>query len=194
VRFLRLAGAATGVLGALLVVAGCAANPVPAVTPTVPLASPSGQAAAPSATVTGPDATAAPVGPPTCEGIISSVTVDDLTKLGWEARQDPFYVGNIELAGGIQCTWGDPGVASDQVQVYGWAPMDDAVKAEVTKELLDSGWKEFDEDGATYLTATGHMIMNPDEDGYGITFRLGDGQISVADTKQGLQLVQWPPQ
>jgi hypothetical protein len=72
--------------------------------------------------------------------------------------------------------------------------MDASLEAEVKKELLDSGWKELDEDGVTYITATGTMVMNPDDEGYGITYRLGDGEITLADTKQGLLLVQWPPQ
>jgi len=179
---------------AVLILAGCAGPSEPAVTPTVPLVSPGGEPDRPAPSITAPAPTAGSVGEPTCESIISKVTVDDLTKLGWKAREDPFYVGNIELPGGIQCTWGDPEVASDQVQVFGWAPLDPSLEAEVKNELLSSGWKELDEDGVTYITATGSMVMNPDDDGYGITYRLEDGEIALADTKQGLLLVQWPPQ
>ncbi|WP_051191576.1 hypothetical protein [Microbacterium luticocti] len=179
---------ATVTLGAVLLVAGCTGEPAPTASPTLPLVTPQNHDASPR-----PDASPTPVGDPTCERIIPQTTVDAFTQAGWTSRQDPFYVGNIELAGGIQCTWGDATVASDQVQVFGWAPIDAETAGQVEKELLDSGWKEFSEDGAVYLTATGTMIMNPDDDGYGMTYRITDGQIIFADTKQGLLLIQWPP-
>jgi len=128
-----------------------------------------------------------------CDGILPADTVKDFTDAGWASRQDPFYVGNIELTGGIQCTWGDPSVASDQVQVFGWAPVTAEQIDEITSELVDSGWKKLDENGVVYITAPEEMIMSRDDDGYGMTYRIRDDDIAVSDTKQGLLLVEWPP-
>ncbi len=179
-------------LAATLALAGCAGSPAPAPTPTGPVVSGGSQTQDPSATGA-PSPSATPAGPPTCAGIIPADTVDAFTEAGWTSREDPFYVGNIELPDGIQCTWGNAKIASDQVQVFGWAPLDADQARAVKEELLGSGWKEFEENGAVYLTATGDMVMNPDDDGYGMTYRLDDGQITLADTRQGLLLIQWPP-
>jgi hypothetical protein len=179
-------------LSATLALAGCASSATPSAAPT---ADATVTVPAPTETVSGSEAPTgpdAPSGEPTCDGIIPSTTVEAFTKEDWTFREDPFYVGNINLAGGIQCTWGNASVASDQVQVFGWAPMTDAQRGEVEKELVDSGWKKFTEDGVEYITATDDMIMNPDDDGYGMTYRFGKGQITFADTKQGLLLVEWP--
>ncbi|QAY61079.1 hypothetical protein ET475_14520 [Microbacterium protaetiae] len=184
----RHALAATAVLAGALALTACADGDSGTVAP----ATPEPGASAP---ISGSQVTSAPSqnAEPTCDTILPSDTVEDFVDAGWAARQDPFYVGNIELSDGIQCTWGDPKVASDQVQVYGWAPLSAQQSDEITTELIDSGWEKIDGDGVVYLTAPEEMIMSRDEDGYGMTYRLSDHDIAVSDTKQGLLLVEWPP-
>lgn len=177
------------VVAAAVTLAGCAsASPAPTATATGRAQQPQ-----PTATVSGSGDNPTPAGDPTCDTIIPASTVDTFEKAGWVSREDPFFIGNIELPGGIQCTWGDAKVASDQVQVYGWAPITAEQVQEVTSELVDSGWKKFTENDVTYITATGDMILNADDQGYGMTYAFGDGHITFADTKQGLLLVEWPP-
>ena len=52
--------------------------------------------------------------------------------MGWTARAEPFRIGELEVAGGVQCIWGDFTTATDHVQIYGWAPIsaDDADQAQ----------------------------------------------------------------
>jgi len=121
-----------------------------------------------------------------CEGILPAETVEAFTEAGWTSRQDPFYVGNTELSGGLQCIWGNPKVASDDVQVYGWAPITDDQAQQVTDELTAQGWVASEENGATYFVA-------PDNAPMGMAYRLTDDQLTVSDTKQGLLLIEWPP-
>ncbi|GAA3762273.1 hypothetical protein GCM10022240_13590 [Microbacterium kribbense] len=186
-------GAATVALALAAALAGCtAAQPAPT---TSASASAGDHVPQPSTTVRGSEVSATPAGDPTCEKIIPQTTVQTFADTGWSSREELFYVGNVELPGGIQCTWGDPKVPSDQVQLFGWAPATPELIAAAKKELLDAGagWTEFDEGGATYITAGKDMIMNPDDQGYGMTYRFDKDQITVADTKQGLLLVEWPP-
>jgi len=121
-----------------------------------------------------------------CEAILPAETVEAFTDAGWTSRQDPFYVGNTELTGGLQCIWGNPEVASDDVQVYGWAPLTGDEAQQVTDELTAQGWVESEENGATYFVA-------PDDASTGMAYRLTDDELTVSDTKQGLLLIEWPP-
>jgi len=121
-----------------------------------------------------------------CETILPAETVEAFTDAGWTSRQDPFYVGNTELVDGLQCIWGNPEVASDDVQVYGWAPLTGDEPQQVTDELTAQGWVESEENGATYFVA-------PDDAPMGMAYRLTDDQLTVSDTKQGLLLIEWPP-
>ena len=151
--------------------------------------------ARPSSPVATPDTTPAstPAADPTCDTIIPSTTVASLENAGWTSQQDPFYIGETKVDGGLQCTWGDATVASDHVQIYGWAPIGADQAEAAKKDLLSQGWREVDADGSVYITAGKDMIMDPDDQGYGMTYRFGDGWVTVADTKQGLVLVEWPP-
>ncbi|WP_308493697.1 hypothetical protein [Microbacterium terrisoli] len=168
-----------------LALAGCAAS-----TPS-PAGSGRAQHPAPTQTVSGSGDNPTPAGDPTCDTIIPKSTVDAFTAVGWSSRQDPFYVGNIELPGGIQCIWGNEKVPSDDVQVYGWAPITPEQETEVTQELSNSGFQKLSEDGQTYMTATDSMPGGARDSG--MTYRLDDGQILFSDTKQGLLLIEWPP-
>jgi len=162
-----------------------------------------------------PDATAAPVAPtggatptspsptvseepeaagdPTCETIIPTSMTDDFTSLGWTVSVEPFRIGTIELDGGIQCKWGDQKVTTDRVQLFGWAPIDEADAAKAEKELVAAGWRrEYDTSG-TYISENPSWVGGRgDADGYGITYLFGDGWVKVADTRQSLILVNGP--
>ncbi len=122
----------------------------------------------------------------TCDSMLIAGTVEQFAEVGWTSRQDPFYVDNIQLPGGIQCIWGDPEVPSDNVQVYGWAPVTADLAAQVTTELTGQGWKKTADGTATVFTP-------PENTPMGLAYRLSDGGISVSDTTQGLLLVEWPP-
>jgi len=175
--------AAAVLAGTALVLTACGDDATP------PASTPHPAASAPisgSAVDGSPSPTAEADGEPTCENILPAETVAAFTDTGWTSRQDPFYVGNIELVGGLQCIWGNPEVASDDVQVYGWAPLTSDQAAQVTTELTDQDWTRSDEDGAVYFTA-------PEGGAMGMAYRLSDGAIAVSDTKQGLLLVEWPP-
>ena len=51
------------------------------------------------------------------------------------------------------------------------------------------GWKSI---GDEYITENPANVLNPDSDGYGMTYQFGDGWITLADTKQGLLLIERP--
>ena len=88
------------------------------------------------ASATAEHPTEAPDADPTCQTIIPAATATDFADTGLTAREDPFYIAGILLPDGIQCTWGDQSVASDQVQVYGWAPITaDAFLMERLREI-----------------------------------------------------------
>ncbi|WEG07451.1 hypothetical protein PU630_09245 [Microbacterium horticulturae] len=132
------------------------------------------------------DDTVGDPGTPTCEAILPAETVSAFTDAGWTSRQDPFYVGNTELSDGLQCIWGNPEVASDDVQVYGWAPLSGDEAQQVTDELTAQGWVESEENGAKYFVA-------PDDAPMGMAYRIAGDELTVSDTKQGLLLIEWPP-
>lgn len=182
-------GTALVVAAALVTLAGCAGGaPAPSHSPTRTSA---GTAAPPpSATpTTAPTVDADPA----CDTIIPPEVVSSFDETGWSFRQDVFRAGETEVPGGISCTWGDAEVASDHVQMFGWAPVsaDDATQLE--SELLQQGWvREQGADGV-YITEDPKNASAVDDDGYGWTYLFGDGWVKFADTKQGLLLVEWPP-
>ena len=181
------AGLALGAGLALL--AGCSgAAPETGSTPSV---RPTGRTA-PAPVVT-PTVGSTPRAAPACDTIIPGDLVDDFAKSGWTSEKDVFRIGETEVPGGILCTWGDPEMASDNVQMFGWAPIsgDDAALQETA--LLAQGWiREEDADGV-YITEDPKTAVSTDDDGYGWTYLFGDGWVKVADTKQSLVLVDWPP-
>ncbi|MGN7967876.1 hypothetical protein [Microbacterium sp. 22296] len=146
-------------------------------------------------TIAAPETTATPASEtpdPTCENIIPQATADDFTSIGWVTQQEPFRIGAIALEEGIQCKWGDQKIASDRVQIFGWAPIDEATAATAQKELVASGWKvEVDDDG-TYVTENPEWLGGRGVDGYGLTYLFGDGFVKLADTRQSLILVDAP--
>lgn len=130
---------------------------------------------------------------PTCETIIPADVVSQFDELGWTASEQDFHIGTLVVPDGIHCVWGDHSVASDQVQIYGWAPIDDATAAEAQASLEEQGWIREEADGTVLLTEDPAYAIVTDDEGYGMTYEFGDGWVRLADTKQGLVLVGWPP-
>ena len=172
----------TARLGATLVLAlsaslatGCAATTPPpepetttgaGATPSVPAAQPS----------TEPTENAAPAEDPTCETLIADATVADFQSVGWTAR-----------------VWADfEGQAGDHVQIFGWAPIEADAASDAEAELVEQGWtREKGADGV-YVTESPETSIATDNEGYGMTYLFGDGWVILADTKQGLVLIDWP--
>lgn len=135
-----------------------------------------------------------PVGDPTCEEMIPETTVADFESVGWTSLAEPFYLGATELESGVSCTWADfnaPG--GDHLQKFGWAPIDDATAAEAQKTLIADGWIREEDATGVYITENPETTIATDADGYGYTYLFGDGWVKLADTKQSLLLIEWPP-
>lgn len=132
-----------------------------------------------------------PIASPTCETMISSGAVNALTSAGLTAEPKPFMIGDTEMPDGIVCFWADYSTATDHGQLYGWSPItaDEAATAQAT--LLAAGWKREDGPAGIYLTEDPQYAMSVDDEGYGMTYLFGDGWVKLADTKQGLILVEW---
>ncbi|WP_298038079.1 hypothetical protein [uncultured Microbacterium sp.] len=128
----------------------------------------------------------------TCESILSENTVASLTDFGWTYEQQEFRFGGDIVEGGIQCVWGDYTIASDHVQIFGWAPLDAAASNAAQQKLLGEGWQRADSDGHTYITTNPAFAVATDDDGFGMTYEFGDGWTTVSDTKQGLLLITAP--
>ncbi|MGM7677978.1 hypothetical protein [Microbacterium sp. A94] len=150
----------------------------------VPADAPSAQPA-PTATVE-PNETLAE---PTCETIISESTVAAFGEHGWTYEADGFRLGADLVDNGIQCVWGDYTVASDHVQIFGWAPLDTEASIAAQEKLIGEGWLRADSEGRNLITE--QHAFSPDEEGFGMTYEFGDGWVIVADTKQGLLLLDW---
>ena len=129
---------------------------------------------------------------PTCETIIAPSTVTALSDLGWTYKEHEFRFGSEIVEGGIECVWGDYTVASDHVQIFGWAPLDPDAATAAQQELIASGWLRADADGHTYITEDPAYAMSTDDEGFGMTYEFGDGWVAVADAKQSLILIDWP--
>ena len=43
-----------------------------------------------------------------------------------------------------------------------------------------------------YITEAKETTIAVDSEGYGMTYLFGDGWVKLADTKQGLLLIEWP--
>lgn len=160
----------------------------PARTPTVEI-EPSSPAPAPSASSSGD----AQIEEPTCATIISSTTVEDFESLGWSSLADTFVVGDVTIPDGVRCIWGDFSTASDHVQVFGWAPISGDQATQAQNELVAQGWIREQSPDGVYVTENPETAVAVDDEGYGMTYLFADGWVKLADTKQGLLLVQWPP-
>ena len=88
----------------------------------------------------------------------------------------------------------DGGARRHPVQVERRLRHDAAAAEKAEGDLVASGWKR--EEGAgdeVYITENPDWLAGRGADGYGITYLFGDGWVKVADTKQSLVLIDWPP-
>jgi len=184
----RHAFGATILLTATLLMTACAgtsapppdAAETPAPAPTSPSPTPSGEA------------TTGPTADPTCETIISPAIIEDFDSVGWTVQAEPFRIGELTIPEGVQCVWGDFTVATDHVQIYGWAPISGDDAKDVQDELVDLGWRIEKAPDGVIVTERAETTVATDAEGYGLTYLFGDGWVKYADTKQGLLLVVWP--
>ncbi|KJQ53050.1 hypothetical protein [Microbacterium sp. SA39] len=183
----RIISAAAAGLIALATLTACAA-PAEAPAPT------------PSRSATQTPAAVAPVGTPepsatsaeiSCESMISAGTVDALSKAGWTAQPKEFVIGDVELTEGLLCFWADYSVGSDHGQLYGWSPLTEENAATAQTALVAGGWQREDGPEGVYFTEDPQYSMGTDDEGYGMTYLFGDGWVKLADTKQGLVLIEW---
>lgn len=185
----RTAGlAVTLALSALLVTACASPAPAPEETRVAPTPS----APAPELSA---DAEPEPAQPddPTCETLIGESVVADFESIGWTAKEEPFYIGSLEVPDGLRCVWADfKRPAGDHGQMFGWAILGEDEASEAQTELLSQGWIREDADSGVYVTESPDTTIAADADGYGMTFLFTDGQVYFADTKQGLLLIEWP--
>jgi hypothetical protein len=165
------------VLGAGVLLAGCTGN-----------AGAAGTSGA-SAPTTSASAKASPVAL-TCENMIPAATVKAFEAASWTPEPGPLYVGDIHVSAGLQCTWG--GDSSERAEVFGRGPIDAATAKKAEKQLLDQGWRRIDSPEGVYITASKDMILNPDDEGYGMTYLFSDGWVKVSSTKQGILLIADP--
>jgi hypothetical protein len=173
IRVRRLA--ATALVGAALVLAGCTGT---ATAHDTPGATAGAASASPSPTAL------------TCENMIPASTVKAFTDAGWSPEKGPLYVGDTLIDKGLQCTWG--GEKSENAEVFGRGPIDAATAKTAESDLISQGFRRINAPEGVYITAGKDMILNPDEDGYGMTYLFGDGWVKVSSTKQGILLIADP--
>ncbi|MFS0794178.1 hypothetical protein [Microbacterium sp. 1P10AE] len=186
----RILAAASATLLTAIALTACAPNTAPQAAPS---AAPTDAAPAATPAPSPSDDTDASADP-TCETIILSSTAADFTSIGWKPQQEPFRVGATEVPGGILCKWSDGSATASSVQMFGWASIDGTAADKAETDLLSSGWKrEEGSNGQVYVTENPDWLAGRGADGYGITYLFGDGWVKVADTKQSLVLIDWPP-
>ncbi|WJL95833.1 hypothetical protein QSU92_00975 [Microbacterium sp. ET2] len=185
-RRLFVGGAFAVALLALTACAGETADAEPSGAPSPAASSP---VAEPSAAPTEEPAAAAD---PTCETIIPETTVADYDSVGWSAQASPFTITGEEVPGGIECVWANfDGPASDQLHIYGWAPIDEATADEARERLEAEGWTVEADPAGVYVTEPAETAVATDENGYGITYFFEAGTVKIADTKQSILLIEW---
>lgn len=183
----RLSSALSGALLVAVALTGCS-TVAPEPTPSSPAAQPSATAPAQPLASPSPSVSA---GLPTCDAMISEGTVAALTDLGWTFEEKQFVIGDVTMSDGLLCFWADYSVASDHGQLYGWSEItpEDATRAQ--SSLLSQGWTRDDGPEGIYITEDPQFAMGTDEAGYGMTYLFGDGWVKVADTREGLILIDW---
>lgn len=185
----RILPAIAGLALVLVALSACT-SPSPSTTSPTPT-----ESAAQGDTSTAPTTSPSSEGPPeglSCESMISARTVAALSDAGWSAETKEFVVGGVELPEGLLCFWADYTVGSDNGQLYGWSSISSADAKVAEQALLDEGWTREDGSDGIYVTEDIEYSMGTDEDGYGMTYLFGDGWVRLADTRQGLILIEWP--
>ena len=187
------AGLLVAVTVASLTLAACSTTPETVVTEDA-LPSPNATSPEPTATVEPSEDSAEPVSAetPTCEGIMPASLIAEFEAEGWSVEEDVFRVAGIELADGVQCLWGDFTIASDHVQLFGWAPITSEQSGTAQGELVASGWHSEQDARGVIVTESADTAVATDDEGYGLTYLFGDGWVKYADTKQSIALVEWP--
>lgn len=188
----RISSTALAAVMIALTLSACSAAAEPETTPTPKPTKTAAPSPEPTSTPTAtpePEETAGAA--PTCETIIAPSTVAALSEHGWTHQEKEFRLGADVIEGGIQCVWGDFTVASDHVQVFGWAPIDQPASSAAQQKLFAEGWQRADSDGHVYITENPDFAIAVDEDGFGMTYEFGDGWVKVADTRRSLILVEF---
>lgn len=187
----RILGTAAAFVLTALVLTACSGTPEQT--------APEETGAAPAPTTAAPDPSATPepepasTDDPTCETLIGESVVADFESIGWTAQESPLYIGSTEIEGGLQCMWADfEGPAGDHGQMFGWAAISEADATAAQDELTSQGWVLEEDAEGVYITESPDTVIASDENGYGITYHFTEGQVTVADTKQGLLLIEWP--
>ncbi|GAA5208115.1 hypothetical protein [Microbacterium kyungheense] len=186
----RLLGTVAVLALSALALTACAGSPEANPDPTT--------SSVPTTAAPEPSASAAPEptadAAPTCETLISDSLVADYEKIGVTAQESPFYIAGQAIEGGLRCMWANfDQPAGDSGQIYGWAKMSDADADAAQQALLAEGWvREDAADGGVYITESHDTAIVTDDEGYGMTYLFAAGQVTVADTKQGLLLIEWP--
>lgn len=176
-------------IAAALLLTGCssASNPDPAATSAAPVPT-----AEPETTA---EATTEPTTVPaeaTCETLIPQSLIEEFTAAKWTYEEDVFRLGEITLTDGLQCQWGDYTVATDHVQIFGWAPITESEATTAKSALIAAGWQTVDDTSGDFITENPSTAVTTDADGYGLTYEFGDGWVTFSDTKQGLILIEHP--
>jgi len=186
----RLLGTVAALALSALALTACSGGPEATPDPTTS-STPTTAAPQPS-TSSGPAPTAD--ADPTCESLISDSLVADYEKIGVTSQESPLYIGSQQIDSGILCMWANfDQPAGDSGQIYGWAKLSDDESEAAQEELLAEGWvREDAADGGVYITESEDTALVTDDEGYGMTYLFTDGQVTVADTKQGLLLIEWP--
>lgn len=186
----RILGAAAALAISAVLLSACAGAPEQTPEPTGNAQTPTPTAPEPSAT---PDPEPVSTEAPTCETLIGTSVVADFESLGWTSQASPLYIGSTEIEDGLQCMWADfEGPAGDHGQMFGWAALTDDEAADAQDELLAQGWRREDGPSGVYITESADTAIATDAEGYGMTYYFTAGQVTVADTKQGLLLIEWP--
>ncbi len=187
-------------LGVALLTTLVAVTTACAATPTLPTGTPGGEQPAPGGPsqpveTPAPEQTVGPVDPADveCETLLDADLVTDLTTRGWTPREDPFFLGDIELTDGISCTWGDfSAETGDNLLLFAWSPITPEQTTAAMTTLRSEGWRVEEGAEGTYVTEDPDQAIAVDDDGYGITYLFGDGWVTLSDTRQGLVLIHRP--
>lgn len=174
-----------------LALTACSADASPAPTPS-PEPTSEATTPAPSPEPVETEPVDEPAADPTCESILAPTTIEIFEEHEWTYEAQEFRIGGDIIEGGLHCVWGDYSVASDHVQVFGWAPISPADSTAAQQALLAEGWIRADADGHSYITEDPAFSISIDEAGYGMTYEFGDGWVTLADTKQSLVLIKRP--
>ncbi|MDR7186412.1 hypothetical protein J2X85_003448 [Microbacterium trichothecenolyticum] len=186
----RILGTAAALVLSAVLLSACAGTPEAAPEETGNATTPTAAAPEPSAT---PEPAPASTEDPTCTTIIGESVVASFEDLGWSSQASPLYIGSTEIEDGLQCMWADfEGPAGDHGQMFGWAPVSDADAVDLQEELESQGWVREEDPAGVYITESADTAIATDAEGYGMTYLFTSGQVKVADTKQGLLLIDWP--